>query len=246
MRGRTAIVTGGARGIGEAVARRLAREGMNIALWDVMGDAAGETARALEAEFGVRAAGRAVDVTSEAAVEEGLEATLRDLGGAHALVNNAGVTRDGLLIRMREEDWDLVLGINLKGVFLGTKVVGRHLLKAREGGSVVNVSSVVGAMGNAGQANYAASKAGVVGLTKTSAREFAARGVRVNAVAPGYIRTPMTDRLTEEQRGRLRALIPLGSLGEAGDVAEAVAFLVSDASRYVTGQVLHVNGGMYM
>ena len=245
MKGWTAIVTGGARGIGEAIARRLAASGVNVSLWDVMADAAQQTAEAIAAEYGVKAAGLAVDVADEAAVDAAAEKTVATFGGIDILINNAGITRDGLLIRMKEEDWDLVLRVNLKGVFVVTKTVGRVMLKARKG-TVVNIASVVGVMGNAGQANYSASKAGVIGLTKTSAKEFAARGVRVNAIAPGYIRTAMTDKLSEDARAKMQALIPLGELGTPEDVAEAAAFLSSDASRYVTGQVLLVDGGMVM
>lgn len=245
MKDRNAIVTGGARGIGEAIARDLAGFGANIIIWDVLADAAQATAAAIADKYGVKTAGYAVDVTSEKAVDEAVDQALRDFGGVDVLVNNAGVTRDGLLIRMKEEDWDLVLRINLKGVWICTKAVGRAMLKARKG-SIVNIASVVGVMGNAGQANYSASKAGVIGLTKTSAKEFASRGVRVNAVAPGYIKTAMTDKLSEEARTRMQALIPLGELGTPDDVASAVAFLASDAAKYVTGQVLNVCGGMVM
>ena len=245
MKGKNAVVTGGARGIGEAIARLLAGMGANVALWDVLEDQAGAAAGALAKEFGVKTAGMAVDVTSEKSVVAAVEATVGEFGGIDILVNNAGVTRDGLLIRMKEEDWDVVLAVNLKGVWMCTKLVGRVMLKAR-GGAIVNIASVVGVMGNAGQANYSASKAGVIGLTKTSAREFAPRGVRVNAVAPGYIRTAMTDKLSDEQRRKMQALIPLGELGSPGDVADAVAFLASDASRYITGQTINIDGGMAM
>ncbi|MDR3077840.1 MAG: 3-oxoacyl-[acyl-carrier-protein] reductase [Planctomycetota bacterium] len=245
MRGRIAVVTGGARGIGEAIARALAKMGADIVIWDVLEDQAKTTAEAIAGEFGVRAAGMAVDVTRTEPVEEAAAAAAKDMGGIDILVNNAGITRDGLLIRMKEEDWDRVLAINLKGVWQCTRAVGRIMLKARRG-AIVNIASVVGVMGNAGQANYSASKAGVIGLTKTSAKEFASRGVRVNAVAPGYIRTAMTDKLTDEQRKRMQDLIPLGELGTPDDVADAVAFLASDASRYITGQTLNICGGMVM
>ena len=245
MQGKNAIVTGGARGIGEAIARALAKAGANIIIWDVLADQAGATAEKLAAEFKVKTAGVAVDVTKADSVEAAVDAAVGEFGGADILVNNAGVTRDGLIIRMREEDWDLVLAINLKGVWQCTKSVGRAMLKARSG-AIVNIASVVGVMGNAGQANYSASKAGVIGLTKTSAKEFASRGVRVNAVAPGYIRTAMTDKLTDEQRRRMQDLIPLGELGAPEDVADAVAFLASPAARYITGQVLNICGGMVM
>ncbi len=245
MQGKNAIVTGGARGIGESIAVVLARMGANVIIWDVLEDQAKATADRIAKEHKVKAAGRAVDVTKEASVEAATEAALQEAGSLDILINNAGITRDGLIIRMKEEDWDQVVAINLKGVWQCTKSVGRVMLKAR-GGSIVNIASVVGVMGNAGQANYSASKAGVIGLTKTSAKEFASRGVRVNAVAPGYIRTAMTDKLTQEQRDRMQALIPLGELGTPEDVADAVAFLASNAARYITGQTINVCGGMVM
>ncbi len=245
MKDKTAIVTGGARGIGEAIARGLAREKANVILWDVMGDAADATAKAIADEFGVKATGRAVDITDGTAVDEATKAAVAEAGQIDILVNNAGITRDNLLIRMKEEDWDLVLKINLKGVFLCTKAVGRYMCKARTG-AIVNIASVVGVMGNPGQANYSASKAGVIGLTKTSAKEFAGRGVRVNAVAPGYIETPMTDKLTEEQQDMMKGMIPLKAFGQPEDVAKAVLFFASDDACYVTGQTLCVDGGMVM
>ncbi|MDR0361182.1 MAG: 3-oxoacyl-[acyl-carrier-protein] reductase [Planctomycetota bacterium] len=245
MRGKTAVITGGARGIGESIAKLLAKMGANIIIWDVLEDQARATADAIARNHGVKTLGAAADVTREASVEAALDAAVKEFGGIDILVNNAGVTRDGLLIRMKEEDWDLVLSINLKGVWICTKAVARVMLKARKG-SIVNIASVVGVMGNAGQANYSASKAGVIGLTKTSAREFAARGVRVNAVAPGFIRTAMTDKLSDEQRGRLQSMIPLGELGTPDDVADAVAFLASDRARYITGQTINIDGGMVM
>ena len=245
MQGKNAVVTGGARGIGEAIARVLAKMGAAIAIWDVLDDQAGATARSIAADFGVKTAGMAVDVTNGESVEKATEHTAAEMGGVDILVNNAGITRDGLLIRMKEDDWDKVLAINLKGVWQCTRAVGRVMLKARRG-SIVNIASVVGVMGNAGQANYSASKAGVIGLTKTSAIEFASRGVRVNAVAPGYIRTAMTDKLTDEQRKRMQDMIPLGQRGTPGDVADAVAFLASDAARYIPGQTINVCGGMVM
>ncbi len=245
MQGKNAIITGGARGIGESIAVVLARMGANVIIWDVLEEQAKATADRIAKEHQVKAAGRAVDVTKEASVEAATEAALAEAGSLDILINNAGITRDGLIIRMKEEDWDQVLAINLKGVWQCTKSVGRVMLKAR-GGSIVNIASVVGVMGNAGQANYSASKAGVIGLTKTSAKEFASRGVRVNAVAPGYIRTAMTDKLTQEQRDRMQALIPLGELGTPEDVADAVAFLASNAARYITGQTINVCGGMVM
>ncbi len=245
MKGKTAVITGGARGIGEAIAKVMAKMGANIVIWDVLEDQAKTTADTLAKEFGIKTAGLAVDVTKGDSVDQAVENVVKDFGGIDILVNNAGITRDGLIIRMKEEDWDSVLAINLKGVWQCTKSVGKIMLKARKG-SIVNIASVVGVMGNAGQANYSASKAGVIGLTKTSAKEFAPRGVRVNAVAPGYIRTAMTDKLTDEQRQRMQDLIPLGELGTPEDVADAVAFLASNAARYITGQTINVCGGMVM
>ena len=245
MRGKNAIITGGARGIGEAIATVLARMGANIIIWDVLEEQARATAEKLSKEHSIKTAGYSVDVTKCDSVDAAVEELVKEFGSADILVNNAGITRDGLIIRMKEEDWDQVLAINLKGVWQCTKSVGKIMLKARSG-SIVNIASVVGVMGNAGQANYSASKAGVIGLTKTSAKEFASRGVRVNAVAPGYIRTAMTDKLTDEQRQRMQVLIPLGELGTPEDVADAVAFLASSAARYITGQVVNVCGGMVM
>jgi 3-oxoacyl-[acyl-carrier protein] reductase len=245
VKGKIAIVTGGARGIGESIARKLAGAGANLVLWDVMEDAAKATAAALASEFGIQAVGAAVDVTSEAAIDAATDAVIAQFGRIDVLINNAGITRDGLLLRMKEEDWDLVLKINLKGVFLCTKAIGRHMCKAR-GGAIVNIASVVGVMGNAGQANYSASKAGVIGLTKTTAKEFASRGVRCNAIAPGYIQTAMTDKLSDAVREAMQALIPLGAFGQPEDVAKAALFLAGNESSYITGQVLKVDGGMVM
>ncbi len=245
MKGKNAVITGGARGIGEAIAVTMARMGANIVIWDVLEEQANATAAKLAKDHGIKAAGRAVDVTKADSVDAAVEAAVQEFGSIDILVNNAGITRDGLIIRMKEEDWDLVLAINLKGVWQCTKSVGKVMLKARKG-AIVNIASVVGVMGNAGQANYSASKAGVIGLTKTSAKEFAPRGVRVNAVAPGYIRTAMTDKLTDEQRQRMQDLIPLNELGTPEDVADAVVFLASEASRYITGQTINVCGGMVM
>ena len=245
LKNKTAIVTGGARGIGECIARHLAADGANIVIWDVQQDASAATAAAIAKEYGVKGLGTGVNVTNGAAIDDAVKAALDAFGAVDMLVNNAGLTRDNLTIRMSEEEWDLVLDVNLKGAFLCTKSVGRQMLKARAG-RIVNIASVVGQMGNPGQANYSASKAGLIGLTKTTAKEFASRGVTVNAVAPGYIRTAMTDALSDEVKNQMRANIPLGSFGEVEDVAKAVHFLVSDNARYITGQVLAVNGGMYM
>ena len=244
LKGKVALVTGGARGIGREIAERLGGAGADLAIFDVLEDvagAAGEMAKAL----GVKVVGYRVNVTDSAEVDAAVGSVVKDLGRLDVLVNNAGITRDGLIMRMKDEDWDAVLAVNLKGAFLCTRAASRPMLKQRSG-RVVNIASVVGLMGNAGQANYAASKAGLIGLTKTCAKEFGSRGVTVNAVAPGYIRTAMTEELTEEQREKMLSLVPLGRLGEVADVAAAVAFLASDDAAYVTGQVLTVDGGMVM
>ncbi len=245
MKGKNAIVTGGARGIGEAIARKLAGNGANVIIWDVMEDAAKETAAKIAAEFGVKATGASVNVTDSAAIDAAVAAVKDEFGTIDVLVNNAGVTRDNLMMRMKEEDFDFVLNINLKGVFLCSKAVAKIMAKQR-GGSIVNIASVIGIMGNAGQANYAASKGGVIALSKTIAKEYSGRGVRCNAVAPGYIQTAMTDKLSDEVKDKMLAFIPLGSLGQPEDVAKAVNFLASDESSYITGEVIKVDGGMVM
>lgn len=242
--GKVALVTGAAQGIGKAIALLLARHGADLVVWDINLEKAEETAKEIEV-LGRRAIAMKVDVASLDHVERMVEAILEELGQIDILVNNAGITRDKLILRMTEEDWDAVLNINLKGTFNCTKTVVRHMSKQRSG-KIVSIASVVGEMGNAGQANYAASKAGVIGFTKTIAREFAGRGINVNAIAPGYIETPMTDVLPEKVKEELRRLIPMERLGKPEDVAEAVLFLVSEASSYITGQVLNVNGGIYM
>ena len=244
LTGKVALVTGAAQGIGKAIALLLARNGADLVVWDINLEKAEETAKEIEA-LGRRAIAMKVDVASLDHVERMVEAILEKLGQIDILVNNAGITRDKLILRMTEEDWDAVLNINLKGTFNCTKTVVRHMSKQRSG-KIVSIASVVGEMGNAGQANYAASKAGVIGFTKTIAREFAGRGINVNAIAPGYIETPMTDVLSEKVKEELRRLIPMERLGKPEDVAEAVLFLVSEASSYITGQVLNVNGGIYM
>ncbi len=203
-----------------------------------------ETAKEVQA-LGRKALATKVDVATLGDVEKMVEAILAQFGKVDILVNNAGIARDKLILRMTEEDWDAVLNINLKGTFNCTKAVVRHMSKQRSG-KIVNIASVVGEMGNAGQGNYAASKAGVIGFTKTIAREFAQRGINVNAIAPGYIETPMTDALPDKAKEELKRLIPMDRLGNPEDVAEAVLFLVSEASSYITGHVLNVNGGIYM
>ena len=242
--GKIALVTGGAQGIGKAIALLLAEKGSDVIVSDVNLEKAEETAREIEALRRRSMAIRAnVAVFDE--VEQMVRALIERFGRIDILVNNAGIARDKLLLRMTEEDWDAVLDINLKGTFNCTKAVIRHMSKQRSG-RIVNIASVVGEMGNAGQANYSASKAGVIGFTKTIAREFASRGITVNAIAPGYIVTPMTDALPEKAKEELKRMIPMERLGQPEDVAQAVLFLVSEASSYMTGQVLNVNGGIYM
>jgi 3-oxoacyl-[acyl-carrier protein] reductase len=242
--GKVALVTGAAQGIGRAIALLLAQKGADIVVSDINLEKAEETVREIET-IGRRAMAIRADVANTNDVERMVEAILGRFGQIDILVNNAGITRDKLILRMTEEDWDAVLNINLKGTFNCTKAVVRHMSKQRRG-KIVNIASVVGEMGNVGQANYSASKAGVIGFTKTIAREFAQRGINVNAIAPGYIETPMTEALTEKVKEGLRRMIPMERLGRPEDVAQAVLFLVSEASSYITGQVLNVNGGIYM
>jgi 3-oxoacyl-[acyl-carrier protein] reductase len=248
LSGRTALVTGGTRGIGNAIARRLLSDGAQVIITGR--DAAGAEKAAAELAGGISgAAGRcrgvALDVSQFDRVQEVLKETGKEAGGIDILVNNAGITRDDVLLRMKEEDWDAVLSTNLKGSFACAKAVIRDMVKKRWG-RIVQIGSIVGAMGNPGQANYVAAKAGMVGLTKSLAREYATRGITVNAVAPGFIETDMTAALDEAARTRLMGQIPMERFGTMDDVAAAVAYLVSDEAAYVTGQVLHVNGGMLM
>ena len=230
---RIAVVTGASRGIGRSISLALAAKGATIVAVD-MDQAAGAKALAVVG-----------NVTVAADVERMIEAAMEAFGRVDILVNNAGITRDGLLMRMKDEDWDAVLNVNLKGAFLCTRAAFKVMSKQRYG-RIVNIASVVGQMGNAGQANYCASKAGLIGLTKSNARELAKRSITVNAVAPGFIATAMTDALSEKVRDELTAQIPLERLGSAEDIANAVVFLASEQSAYITGHVLSVNGGMYM
>jgi 3-oxoacyl-[acyl-carrier protein] reductase len=239
--GKTAIVTGGARGIGLAIARGLAAGGAIVVLVDVLEDALKQAAANLPGAKQVLA--YKVDVTDEAAIEKMIDEVAEKTGRIDILINNAGITRDDLLLRMEVKQWDLVMAVNLKGTFLATKHACKHMLRQRAG-RIVNLASVSGLVGNPGQANYSASKAGVVGFTKTVARELAARGICCNAVAPGFIKTDMTDVLPDKAKERALAAIPLGHMGTADDVAAAVCFLASDAASYITGQVLPVDGGM--
>ena len=245
LEGKKALVTGASRGIGRAIALALAAEGADVAV-----NYAGSEAAAQEVAAEIKALGRKAmivqaDVSSNEACAAMVDAVVKEFGRIDILVNNAGITRDGLLMRMKEEDWDAVLNTNLKGVFNCTKASIKYMMKQRAG-RIVNISSVVGLMGNAGQANYAAAKAGVLGFTKAVAKEVAARGITVNAIAPGFIKTDMTSVLPEKVVAGLVANIPLSRLGETEDIAKAALFLVSDDANYITGQTLHVDGGMVM
>ena len=244
LSGKTAIVTGGSRGIGRAICLELAHRGANIVFSYAGNKAAADETVALLEEAGATARAVQGDVTSADAAKELVDAA-KELGGVDILVNNAGITRDKLAARMSAEDFEAVIATNLTGAFLMTKAVLRPMMRARAG-AIVNLSSVVGLRGNAGQANYAASKAGLIGLTKSIAREVAGAGIRVNAVAPGFIATDMTDAMPEAAREATLAQIPAGHLGAPEDVAHAIAFLVSDDAAYITGQVLAIDGGMSM
>jgi 3-oxoacyl-[acyl-carrier protein] reductase len=243
--GRTALVTGAGRGIGYDIARAFAAEGAGVALTDINAGAVREAAEKLSKETGARTLPLEADSSKKADCERCVEETEKFFGGLDVLVNNAGITRDNLVLRMKEEDFQAVTDVNLKGPFLMTKAAARGMLKRRSG-RIINIASVVGQSGNAGQVNYSAAKAGLIGMTKSLAREFACRQVLVNAVAPGYISTPMTEGLKEEARAKLLGMIPLERLGTGSDVARAVLFLAGEDSAYITGQVLSVNGGIYM
>jgi 3-oxoacyl-[acyl-carrier protein] reductase len=238
----SAIITGGARGIGKAIAQRLAREGMNIVISDIMGEDAGKTAHEIE-KTGVRALAVTTDVSKSRDAEELIKQTMAAFGSVDILVNNAGITRDNLSIRMGESDWDLVMNINLKGTFLCSQFAAKEMMKKRFG-RIVNLASVSGILGTAGQANYAASKAGIIALSKSMARELGGRNITVNAVAPGFILTEMTEKLPENVKEAYIAQIALKRAGTPEDVAEAVYFLASPAAQYITGTVLNVSGGL--
>jgi len=244
LKDKVALVTGAAQGIGKAIAETLAREGAHVAICDVNLEKAQETAKEISA-LGVKSTAYKTNVSVAAECDSLIESVVKDLGKLDILVNNAGVTRDGLLIRMSEQDWDLVISINLKGTFNCTKAAVKAMMKARYG-RIINISSVIGLMGNAGQVNYAASKAGVLGITRSIAKEYANRNINVNAVAPGYIQTAMTDKLTEEQRLAMLKFVPLNRMGQPQDVANVVLFLASPLADYVTGQVIAIDGGMVM
>ncbi|MFW6162096.1 MAG: 3-oxoacyl-[acyl-carrier-protein] reductase [Planctomycetota bacterium] len=240
--GKAAIVTGGGAGIGLAIARELARRGARVAVPDYAGESA-EAAAAELRDLGAEALAFQADVTDAGRMAEVVEATIEAFGGVHILVNNAGITRDNLLLRMARDQWDAVIATNLTGTYVATHAVLRQMLRQRAG-AIVSIASVIGLMGNPGQANYAASKAGIIGFTKSIAKEVASRGIRVNAIAPGYIATAMTDQLDDETRQAILDNIPLPRLGEPDDVARAVRWLCSDEASYVTGVCLRVDGGL--
>jgi 3-oxoacyl-[acyl-carrier protein] reductase len=242
---KVAVVTGGGRGIGQEIARTLAAEGARVAVVSRSAASCGKAAEEINAEFPGAATAYAVDVADHAAVQELAKQITDEMGTVNILVNNAGVTRDGLLMRMKEEDWDTVLDTNLKGAFNTVKGFMRVLMKA-EDPRIINIASVIGLIGNAGQTNYSASKAGLIGFTKAVARELAGRNVTCNAIAPGFITTDMTDELPQAIKDAVIAKIPLGSFGDTKDIAAAVAFIASKEARYITGQVIAVDGGMTM
>jgi len=244
LEGKIALVTGASQGIGRACAMELAKAGATVALAARNQAKLAEVVAEIEAAGG-RAAAFALDVSSEESLKAGAKAVLEQFGKVEILVNNAGITRDGLMMRMKRADWDDVLGTNLTGAFLLTQAVISSMMKTRWG-RIINISSVVGRTGQAGQVNYSASKAGLIGLTRSLAREVASRGITVNAIAPGYIETPMTEVLNEQQRTAMMATIPLGRPGTDQDIAQSVLFLASNSAAYITGHVLDVNGGMFM
>jgi len=244
LKDQVAIITGGARGIGKSIADKFAENGATLVIVDVNEEIAQQAADEYTAR-GLKAIALKVDVSSQEEVDNMVKNVVEELGKIDILVNNAGVTRDNLMLKMSESDWDLVLNINLKGVFLCTRAVIRPMSRARTG-KIINIASIVGQMGNPGQANYSASKGGVIALTKTTAKEYARKGIRCNTVAPGYINTEMTGKLSDAAREAMLSTVPMQTMGEPEDIANAALFLASDMSNYVTGQVIAVNGGMYM
>jgi 3-oxoacyl-[acyl-carrier protein] reductase len=241
--GQVALVTGASRGIGAAIALELAKSGLKVVGTATTDDGAAKVSQTLAAYPGC--SGKALNVNDAAGVDALIDSVVKELGGLHILVNNAGITRDNLAMRMKDDEWDAVLDTNLKAVFRMSRAVMRTMMKQRYG-RIISITSVVGASGNPGQANYAAAKAGVAGMTRALARELGSRNITVNCVAPGFIETDMTAQLADEQQKALLTQIPLGHLGKPSDIAHAVAYLASPQAAYVTGQELHVNGGMYM
>lgn len=245
LKDRVAVITGGGQGIGRTISETYAKEGAKLVLLDVVEETVKKSADEIKAQFHVETMAAKVNVVNFDEVETALKRVVDTFGKIDILVNNAGITKDNLLLRMSDAEWDAVLAVNLKGPFNCTKAVFSAMRKAG-GGRIINIASVVGQMGNAGQANYSSSKGGLIALTKTCAREFSKKNILVNAIAPGFIRTAMTDKLSDDVKKTLAAQIPLERLGEAQDVANAALFLASDESSYITGQVVSVNGGMYM
>jgi len=244
LKGLNGFVTGGAQGIGKAIVRRMIEEGANVCLGDINYENAKTTIEELNREAS-RCIAVELDVSRPESVSNAFDIFLKEFGRLDILVNNAGITRDALLLRMKDEDWDAVIGVNLKGTFLCSKEAIKIMSKQRSG-KIINISSIVAFTGNPGQVNYSASKAGVIGLTKSIAKEYASRGIRVNAIAPGFIQTAMTEALPEKIKEEMKSSIPLGQFGMPDDIANAVVFLASNEADYITGHVLHVNGGMYM
>lgn len=245
LKGKVAVITGSARGIGRSVAEKLAAAGANIVITDILEEVGEATAKEIANTYGVETMFVSGNVASSESMAELAKAVLDKFGQVDVLVNNAGITRDGLFMRMKEEDFDLVLNINLKGAYNCTQAFFKSMIKKRSG-SIINMASIVGIMGNAGQVNYSASKAGMIGMTKSLAREAGKRGIRVNAIAPGYIRSEMTDVLSDDVKQSFMTNIPMGDFGTPEDIANAVLFLASDMSTYITGQTLSVNGGLLM
>ncbi|MDR1195522.1 MAG: 3-oxoacyl-[acyl-carrier-protein] reductase [Endomicrobium sp.] len=245
LKGKTAVITGSAQGIGRAIAETFAQEGANIVISDINAELSQKTADEIKAKFAVETISVAGNAAKLEDCENLVKSSLDKFAKIDILVNNAGITKDNLVLRMTEDQWDAVIAVNLKGVFNCTKAVSKPMFKQREG-RIINIASVVGQMGNLGQINYSAAKGGVIAMTKTCAKEFASRNILVNAIAPGFIRTAMTEALSDEAKKAMADMIPLKKLGEASDVAKAALFFASDDSSYITGHVLSVNGGMYM
>lgn len=245
LQGKIAVVTGGSRGIGREIVLAFLNEGATIYYLDLQQGDSLEEYQAIAAKHSAKAFFKEANVADEDRVNAVIDEIVKEAGAIDVLVNNAGITRDGLIFRMKTEDWKTVLDVNLSSAFYCSRAASRHMIK-QKGGSIINVASIVGIIGNGGQTNYSASKAGLIGLTKSLAREVASRGVRVNAVAPGFIVTPMTDKLNEDQKAALYGQIPLGRLGEPAEVAKTILFLASDLSSYVTGEVLKITGGLGM
>lgn len=245
LKDKVAVITGSGRGIGKAIAEEFAKCGAKVVISDILEADANNTANEIAEKYGVETLAVVTDVSSMEAAQNLIDATVEKFSRVDILINNAGITRDNLIMRMSEAEWDAVINVNLKGVFNCIKGVTRQMMRQKYG-KIINIASVVGQMGNAGQINYTAAKAGVIGMTKTTAKELASRGINVNAIAPGFIVTDMTDKLPEKAKDALINIIPLSKLGMPEDVAKACTFLASDESKYITGQVLNVDGGMVM